>query len=122
MSAVSAQADSAPGRPAAGAAAARLRKAARRPASAAPAQATDPPPLIRSYWAGAGADGAGRWRAARCHSTKALAAITGGTIVRLRAIHPAVAWIAPEANAVHATVPNTRKSLVACTFTRSCGS
>jgi outer membrane protein assembly factor BamE (lipoprotein component of BamABCDE complex) len=59
------------------------------------------------------AAGASRARADQCQMTSAAATMVGGTTTRFSAAQPPVASIAPEANAVHATVPNTMKSLVA---------
>ena len=52
-------------------------------------------------------------RDAQCQPVSITAISTAGTTVRFRLIQPLPASSAPEVNAVHATVPNTMKSLVA---------
>ena len=64
----------------------------------------------------------GAARRRQCQRTNAGAISVGGTTTRFSAVQPPVASIAPDAKAVQATLPNTMKSLVAWTRTRSCGS
>ena len=60
-------------------------------------------------------------RASQCQATNPSATASGGSTLRLSAAQPPVASMAPEPNAVIATLPNTMKSWVAWTRTRSSG-